>query len=468
MKPHTPRTTTPPVSQRFGRKLTQMALAAAALAACQAAQAANHALIMWVGTYSRADANLPGIDLDAENAKKIALAMGVPPSNIKEIKNQELTANRVMQALEEINRTIATNDKVFLYYSGHGAQIEGSGGSKCTEGMVTHEVALFDDARMQQALTALGAKASQVVMMNDSCFSGGAATKSAPRSVDGEVAKFYSGKLSAGATVSDEHVCGNAVNKMSRNLQAVSNNMPRPPQVLYVAASAADEVSYATKQGSVATLAWASCLGSDANRSGSINGEELRDCAQKFINRRGGRGQTITLVGNTSLPLMFTDAAASSRVDAVAALDDIRAMRDPSISLSLSPAKRTMRINQDFLDFSVSTSAQGYLYILHVGSDGKTFDLLFPNKEDSNNYITAGTQNFPRSNWRVRAAGPAGKNHLLAVLTDKPKDLTKGMDMASLFPSAQATMANAKTLRAEASGSGRFGASDVVPIEEAN
>jgi hypothetical protein len=138
--------------------------------------------------------------------------------------------------------------------------------------------------------------------------------------------------------------------------------------------------------------------------------------------------------------------------------------------VSLQPSSNNMRIKQDYFDFQVSTNRSGYLYILQVGSDGKTFNLLFPNKLDQNNQIAAGNHQFPKPSWRVRSGGPAGTSHLLAVVTQTPKEMTKDMDLSATFASAQATESNFKTLFAEASGAtggaGGYGASAVVQINE--
>lgn len=457
-------------------------LAASAALLAPAAQAENHALILWIGEYGRPDANLPGIDKDAALARQIALSMGVPAANIREVGNRALSKRGIDRELRELTARMAPDDKVFLYYSGHGGQVDGAGGAKCTEGMVSHDMDLFEDFRLQQALTELGRKASQVVMFNDSCFSGGAATK-ASRSLDAADPeaprpKFYTGPLAPGAAVNSDQVCGQEVNKMSRNLKAVASNTERPPQVLYVAASAANEVSFATRRGSSGTLAWAACIGTaDTDRSGAVNGEELRTCAQRWVRDRGFN-QTITLVGNTQLPLTFVSSAApastGAAVNPARTLEDIRASADPAHAVSLRPSSSRLRIGQDPLDFSVSSNRAGYLYVLHVGSDGKTFDLLFPNAQDKNNHIPAGSHNFPRPNWRVKAGGPAGTSYLMAVVSPTPKNLEVGMDWSSMFAHSPATTSAARNLITEATGAGsgagggRFGASAVVPIQESH
>ena len=139
--------------------------------------------------------------------------------------------------------------------------------------------------------------------------------------------------------------------------------------------------------------------------------------------------------------------------------------------MQITLARTSLRIGRDLLDFSVSTNREGFLYLLQVGSDGKTFNLLFPNKLDVDNAVQPGTYRFPRDTWRVRSGGPAGTSHLLAIVSPVRKDLSREMDLSSVFASSSATAAATRTLIVEAtgagaSGGGRYGASDVVPVNE--
>jgi hypothetical protein len=109
---------------------------------------------------------------------------------------------------------------------------------------------------------------------------------------------------------------------------------------------------------------------------------------------------------------------------APATLLDIFNGRDDRRMVVITPNKNKLKIGNDKFSFSVRSSHDGYLYLMMVGSDGNTFDLLFPNKLDGNNYIQAGqTVQFPRSSWEIIAQGPAGKDHILAIVADAPRDL---------------------------------------------
>jgi hypothetical protein len=459
------------------RRWATAALAAGLLAAATGAAAASHALILWIGDYGSADLNLPGLEVDARNAREIARLMGVPPQNVREVSNRTLTRQRIAAELAELDRRVAPGDRVFVYYSGHGHQFAGQGGARCTEALVVQGPDFYADGDFQDALTRLGRKASQVVVMNDSCFSGGAATRSlaAAAAAPGWVAKFYPASVGVATAIAPGYQCGEAVNKMLRSL-AVVEKASDSAQVLYVAASSDAEVAFATPNGSVATNAWLQCLAdprADVNRSGSINGRELQACAQRVIDAARGARQTITLQGNADLPLSFvasTAGGATQQVDPAQALRDLQAgaARDRRVRLDVSTNR--LRIREDFLDFTVSTDRDGYLYVLQVGSDGRTFNLLYPNAFDRDNLVRAGTHRLPRQNWRVRAGGPAGTSHIMAIVAPEPRDFLRGAAAGAAFSSVPVSSAATRTLFVEASGaaggSGSYGASAVIAIEE--
>ena len=466
------------------RPTCRLALAAMASAtilsgfAAAPARAANHALIFWIGEYANPRANLPGIDADGRNAKLIAGHMGVPQANVREVSNQQLTNQKLAGELAALNGRIADNDKVFIYYSGHGFQQAGAGGARCTESIVARGGLedLYFDYQLQSALGALGRKASQVVMMNDSCFSGGAATKSLRSTGDAEaVPKFYPGEVKVNTSVTDTYQCGEAVNKFAtRALEAV----PPKTNVLYIAASADNEVSYATRRGSVATLAWAQCLGNpaaDINRSGAITGTELKKCAQHFVDANsrntGTPRQTITLQGDEELALSFAPSQGTAPINAHAAFEDLRRLASRDVIVTLESASRSLRIKQDFLDFTVTSNMAGYLYLLQAGSDGKLLNQLFPNKLDTDNRIEPGKVRLPRQSWRIRAGGPAGTSHVIAVVSPERTEPLKDISGdASPFASAPTEGAVFRNLFIEATGAsggqGRFGASAPISIQE--
>lgn len=444
--------------------------------------AADYALLMGIGNYQEARANLPGIDKDVAGARRIAQSIGVPSANIRELFNDQVSSAGVQKALRDLESTITQGDRVFVYYSGHGGQVPNSaGGARCVEGMYVYDMKLFRDIDLEASLASLASKAGQLVMFNDSCFSGGAATKSPE--VPGRVAKFYASKAVAD---NSGYTCGDAVNMKSSARNLIASATAKGNNMVYISAAADDEVAFATRDGSSATLAWEACLKSpttDSNGSGSLTAKELMSCAQGRLRNMGFK-QTITIVGNPDLPISFAagsgaSTAGTSTADAArrsaATLEDIRQAASSSIQVDLQASRSELRIEKDPLDFTVRSSRAGYLYLLHVGPDGKTFDLLFPNDLDQNNFVQVGTVRLPRPSWRVMASGPVGDAYVMAVLSEVKKDYSKALSSKQgPFSSTTTDSDGQSKLRVEATGAGSataigvFGASAVLRIREVN
>lgn len=113
-------------------------------------------------------------------------------------------------------------------------------------------------------------------------------------------------------------------------------------------------------------------------------------------------------------------------VSPINTLKDIFSRRDDRRTVTLTAARSTFKIGRDKVQFTLTSSHAGYVYLLMVGSDGKEFDMLFPNQLDKDNQIAAGqTLSLPRPNWQITASGPAGKDQLLAMVADAPRDFSK-------------------------------------------
>ena len=121
-------------------------------------------------------------------------------------------------------------------------------------------------------------------------------------------------------------------------------------------------------------------------------------------------------------PTTAPAAAVAAPIASAATLEDIYAQRNGRIKLNVkAPAQLT--IGKDPFQFSVQSSIDGYLYAVMLGSDEKSFYLLFPNKLDPDNRIKANTRyTFPRPGWAIKAGGPEGINRVLFVVSPTPRD----------------------------------------------
>jgi hypothetical protein len=108
----------------------------------------------------------------------------------------------------------------------------------------------------------------------------------------------------------------------------------------------------------------------------------------------------------------------------LATLKDIEQQRNPRRVVDVKVSKPTLKIGKDSLDLSIKSSHDGYIYMILLGSDAKSFYVLYPNGLDKNNAIKAGqTVRIPRPDWEVKAAGPVGINNVLVMISDSPRKL---------------------------------------------
>jgi hypothetical protein len=111
------------------------------------------------------------------------------------------------------------------------------------------------------------------------------------------------------------------------------------------------------------------------------------------------------------------------------------------------------RIDKDFLSFTVRAEKEGHLYVFLHGSDGVLLQ-VFPNAQAKNNKVRAGqtlTLPPPKSAWAMKASGPRGVDHFVAIVSAMPRDFgATGLKMQDGF--GQASLQDVRDAAARAGG----------------
>jgi hypothetical protein len=518
----------------------------------------RHALIIGIGEYSQASNTPPlhGIPVDMVNARRMAKEMGVSDESIVELRNDLATKENIQSEFKKLADKVKAGDRVFIYHSGHGARY--LQGNVCIEGLQTYTKGVFtvtdvlSEADIASYTIPISEKADKVLMVIDTCFSGGV-INAKTRSLNSTL------KIQPKTNLVHQQ-CDVGVNQVKpRSLLSELKRLGvYQENFVQIAAANNNEFSWDSKElGGLATHTLAQCLTGgavDLNKSGAVSLDEVRACAQLKLNElmkphenlgmlpsqiqiRGNRNlipvaiqkppievmepvpvvqippsssleappqiqpelvnfplELITQVPinetNTAviaepvvvaelsdpytstavitlpqvqpdqfLPSVIVDAPLaitepppipnivpapptataleapvkppSSKPDelavaSIATLNDIEQQRNPKRQLDVKLAKYELKIGKDILDLTVKSSHDGYVYIVLLGSDAKSFYILYPNGLDMDNRIKAGKAlQLPKPDWQIKAAGPVGTNNILVMVSDTPRKLEK-------------------------------------------
>ncbi len=382
------------------------------------AWARDHVLIMTISNYPLQP--LEGVKFDAGNARKIAERLGYDTSQALVYKDSQLSAAGLKTAIAQLTPLVQRNDRVFIYYSGHG--FSQRQGNQCVQTLVGQDGGLVSTDDLNQQLDAIKLRTSDVFVLIDACHSGGlgeiAITRSASQRNTDDAAAPSSGGLSAKVyQPKSGEACGVPVNFAKAwdapgSAVGVRASFPRN-NFTFVAAANEREVALDDNQrGGLATLSLLRCLEGgvpDLDGSGAVSTRELVSCAQAGINadvpalnaRRGTRwtAHTLESYGNSerALSAVKTLAVASPSVAAsvpstdnlstkpltqdakraLAAFSQVVAGSNGNWSLEVEmPAATKMG---EKAAVHVSSFQPGFLTIFYVGSDGKDIKPLASN-----------------------------------------------------------------------------------------
>jgi hypothetical protein len=370
---------------------------------------------------------LPGVLNDRSLASELATRFGVPPQNIVQLSEQQVTREGLRQAFAGMSQTLLPGDKLYVYFSGHGARYFDKATGQCTESIVMQDMHVVTNAEFASMLKPLSAKADKTVVMLDSCHSGGVAQSASSRDLPPAMqrrAKFLAEASSP--------QCSLAVNDRSFSQTRGADLSTTDNNLVILAAARNNEVAWDTSKGGALTYNFEQCLdggATDTDHSGAISMQELTACVQARLDKtqEAAARQHATLAGNAALVPTFiesTPSVAAAPADPLAALNDIYNQRDDRWQVQATLAQPTLKIGSK-LALSIRSARDGFVYLFYQGTQPGSFYLLFPNQLDAKNAITANQDmQLPRQDWNVTALGPRGTDHVMVMVTATARDFS--------------------------------------------
>jgi len=385
----------------------------------------NHAVIITVSEYARSP--LPGVLTDRKLGIDLAQRFGVPSQNIVEVSEQQVTRDGLKQAFATVNEGMLPGDKLFVYFSGHGARFYNKTSGQCVESIVMQDMHVVTNSEFTQMLKPLSAKADKTIVMLDSCHSGGIAQMAGSRAISarGQRAKF--------SPEASSPQCSVAVNEGSFSQNRGIELNTTDQNVVFLAAARKNEVAWDTSKGGALTYNFEQCLNAgaeDKDHSGSISMQELTECVQARLDKSQEESarQHPTLGGNSALVPAFYATESGTQparnADALATMNDIYGQRDDRWQVQVRVDQPKVKIGSN-LTMAVRSDRDGFVYLLYRGTQPDSFYLLFPNQLNTANAIKANQElQLPNADWAVTALGPQGTDHILVLVTETERDFS--------------------------------------------
>lgn len=412
-------------------QISRFCAVALAAFATFSANATDHVLTITINDYApnASVGALDGVLEDRRNALTIAQRLGLDTRSAIQLQNKQATLLGIRTALDNLERAVSSNDRVFVYYSGHGGTKQVS--SICQSSLITYEDEDLLSSEFYERLNRIKNKAPQkLFVMIDSCHSG-QFTEQNVRAKNAGVGPMLRAKMRI-KSKDGQPTCNAPVNfvvegieKLNKSRQAAKGTMNEnlSGQMVMLSAARDNEVAWDGPQGGAATSAALRCLSEpglqSAENNGFISAEALRLCAQTKLDNEQPLATRQHLVAHGQataalVPVQSTDQVTNAlRQIATSGSNGNWAFQVTPTASTVSLAEPDQR---RVVRFPYSSSQAGYGYVLYVGTDGKDMKQLFP-EPGENNFLPAQGE-FPA----LSIDPPAGANIYLFVMSQTPKD----------------------------------------------
>ncbi len=399
----------------------------------------DRALLIGIGKYQVAEANLPGVGEDLEMMREVVRTLGFADSQVRVLADSQATLQGIRDAISDwlVEGTTA-GDRAFFYHSGHGTRTpdlngdENDGSDEVllpfdfreipTGGGETQLRNVLLDDELGRLLAAVPAR--EVVVLIDSCHSG-----TMTRSLGGRwTSKFYS------------------YPGIPRGLKSsiADRTLERRDAVVLLSAAGPDEEAQTSERGALFTQGIWKAVREAAPRQQLTLGQ-LRSATESYIRQEvGGRRHLVhrpMLTGGAALrsinlflppgKIAGGEPGVEIPSDPNRLWQDLETLvREAARPLEVVASKAAYRTGES-LELSVVAPSDGYLHILNVGDGEDEMVVLYPNPYQTDNRVTGGqTVRIPSfdlssgQGFTLPARLPADrirqKNLVVAIQTPRP------------------------------------------------
>ncbi len=398
---------------------------------CTQLYAADKALIIGITEYQQSKYNLKGIDLDVSMANKITQMLGFDSSNVKTLTGQSATRANIEQTFKDwLINGVSENDRVFVYFSGHGGRFKDKNGDEADgydEYITTYDLGdkkeeggyILDDD-LSAWLKAIPSQYK--IIMLDSCHSGTATRGITPRGQQMGKNVLYSKKHSFGQATK--------INILSKGQSKGLNSgfLDGEDNIITMAAAHDFEAAQASDKGSLFTIGIYQALSKASQEGTKPSAINLVEQAGLFI---------ATVLANDPdyihQPLVFGDKqVAQSPLGTKPSRNQQGPNWQEWQKIAKAGKQFNASINQkafnegELITFSVDIPIQGYLNIVNIDAHDVS-TILYPNKFNPDNQITAGSLAVPGTlmPFEIEAVKPIGNSLTVFVVTTKELNLYK-------------------------------------------
>jgi hypothetical protein len=430
--------------------LLHAACAACTIMAVAPALATDRVLVMGISDYEGSNP-LPGVKFDINNAQQIAKKLGFSQQAVTVLRENDLRKANFMSNFDKFTASVASGDRVFVYYSGHGMRLQDAAG-QCQEGLVSTDSGFIDQTHIDASLSALRSRAKEVTVIMDACHVGGVLATSASRGRAANASPW----MAKSAPAINGKQCNMPTNYIGHTSRSVAHVRNAPTMAVaaknytFIGAATASELAIdSAHSGGVATTSLLGCLDKGVPTPGgsSATVRDLVACAQGSVNAlipqirqddgTGWQRMSLTLDGNTDRPLWqvattlappVSSGSADKFAAQVAELQKLQAGADARWGLTIQNVRREMPVGEKF-DIPYTAAQGGYFYVLSASSDGEQFKLLYPVLPGEQRYRSASAGKIggdpphgTGGNLQISLdSGGALDNHYLVIVSPTPQ-----------------------------------------------